>query len=78
MSNDIYSLAYASLIDPGKFDENNPVIGEKHKIALLKQVHYNSKEMSRLFLSCLIIICIQWTMIYLIFNDMVTNPTFEI
>ena len=81
LSKDIYSIAYASLINPETLNKKNPMLMDRdHNIefSILKPIEYNKFEVSKLYLSCIMIITIQITMIGLIIRYMFTCETFYI
>ena len=71
IGDDIYGLAFASLVDATKLKEGIIHAGDKNKV--LHVIDYNSKEISNLFFGALTVVSFQATMIFLISNYM-TDP----
>jgi len=69
IQNDIFSLAFASFVDPEKIHKGN---------GYLSFDPLTSREQQEIYLGALLVVCFQCTMIYLIINFMLTNDKFSI
>ena len=69
LQNDIYSLAYASFLDPDQLEEQN---------GFMPKIIMNDEEVSNIFLGAIMVILSQLTMIGLIVVFENTSETFHI
>lgn len=69
VSNDIYSLAFAALIDPEKLADS--------KEGYLQPIDMTASEYNRIFLGALFVVSIQLTVVFLIANEML-RPGFKL